>query len=238
MRHEARIAGTTGTTGTWMVSPACARLDLMPPPRFITQLLAQQFALPSGVLGHLIGRLMNRSNRRMNAFTIDVLALNASDRVLEIGFGGGLNLARLVERVPNGHVVGVEPSDTMLSAARKAYAENIATGHLRLEHGSAERLPLPDGSFDAVFTVNTIYFWKDAEAGAREIRRVLGAGGRVAVTLLPGDRMEGLGFPRDVFRFWSVQEVEALLRTVGFTQVRLERPQDLSMRWLSVVATS
>jgi ubiquinone/menaquinone biosynthesis C-methylase UbiE len=210
----------------------------VPPPRFITQRLAPQFALPSGLMGLVVGKLMNRNNRRMNAFSIDVLALKPADRVLEIGFGGGLNLGPLVERVPDGHVVGVEPSDTMLAAARKAYAAQIATGHLRLEHGSAEQLPLPDGAFDAAFTVNTIYFWKNPEAGAREIHRVLGAGGRLAVTLLPGDRMEVLGFPREVFRFWSPQEVEALVRGVGFSHVRIERPQDPSMKWLSVVAAN
>jgi ubiquinone/menaquinone biosynthesis C-methylase UbiE len=180
---------------------------------------------------------MNRNNRRMNAFTIDALALRPSDRVLEIGFGGGLNLASLVERVPDGHVVGVEPSDAMLAAATKAHAGRIATGRLRLERGSVERLPLPDAVFDAVCTVNTIYFWKDAEAGGREIRRVLDAGGRVAITLLPRDRMEALGFPSQVFRFWSPEEVGALLRSAGFASVRVERPQDESMKWLSVVAS-
>jgi arsenite methyltransferase len=214
-----------------------ARLALVPPPRFIMTRLAPQFAHPSGLMGRLIGKLMNRNNRRMNAFTIDVLALKPSDRVLEIGFGGGLNFGPLLGRVPDGRVVGVEPSDTMLAAARKTYAAPIATGQLRLEHGSAEVLPLPDGAFDAACTVNTIYFWKNAEACAREMHRVLGTGGRVAVTFLPGDRMEALGFPRQIFRFWSPQEVEALLRSAGFGRVRIERPQEPGMTWLSLVAT-
>jgi SAM-dependent methyltransferase len=214
-----------------------ARLVGVPPPQFLVRRLAPQFALPSGWMGRLVGKFMNRNNRRMNAFTIDALTLRPTDRVLEIGFGGGLNLAPLVERVPEGHVVGIEPSEAMLEAARKVHAARIATGRLRVEQGAAERLPLTDGAFDAACTVNTIYFWKNAEAGAREIHRVLGAGGRLAVTLLPGDRMELLGFPREVFRFWSPQDVESLLRGAGFDSVRVEQPPDPSIKWRCVVAS-
>jgi arsenite methyltransferase len=209
----------------------------MPPPRFLVRRLAPQLALPSGLMGRFVGKFMNRGNRRMNAFTVGALALRPTDRVLEIGFGGGLNLAPLVERVPEGQVVGIEPSEAMLKAARATHSARIATGRLRVENGTVERLPLADGAFDAACTVNTIYFWQDAAVGAREIHRVLAKGGRLAVTLLPGDRMEALGFPREVFRFWSPADVEALLRDAGFESVRVERPPDPSMKWICVVAS-
>jgi len=189
------------------------------------------------MIGRLVGKFMNRGNRRMNGFTIEALALSPTDRVLEIGFGGGLNIASLLDRVPKGHIVGVEPSEAMLAAARTSYAAPIATGRLRVERGAAEGLPFADGAFDAAYTVNTIYFWKDAKAGAREIHRVLAAGGRLAVTLLPGDRMELLGFPREVFRYWAPEDVESLLRDAGFESTRVERPSDPSMKWLCVLAS-
>jgi hypothetical protein len=49
--------------------------------------------------------------------------------------------------------------------------------------------------------------------------------------------MESLGFPREVFRFWTPEEVEALLRNAGFENVRVERPADPAMKWLSVLAS-
>jgi ubiquinone/menaquinone biosynthesis C-methylase UbiE len=207
------------------------------PPQFLVQRLAPQFALPRGLIGRIVGKLMNRGNRRMNALTREALALQPTDRVLEIGFGGGLNLVPLLERVPDGLVVGVDPSDAMLAAARRTHAARLASGKLRLEPGTVERLPAADASFDAVSSVNTIYFWRDPQAGAREIHRVLAAGGQVAVTFLPGDRMARLGFPREVFRFWSPEEVEALLRGAGFVDVRVRHPEDPNVRGLCVVAT-
>ena len=62
-------------------------------PRFV----ARQLSHPKGFLGRIFGRLMNRHNANMNAFAIRQLELTSSDRVLEIGFGGGVTLQRLIE---------------------------------------------------------------------------------------------------------------------------------------------
>src|SRR5438270_629592 len=61
-------------------------------PRFI----ARQLARPQGFPGRVIGRLMNWHNAEMNAFAVRRLELEATDHVLEIGFGGGLNLPALI----------------------------------------------------------------------------------------------------------------------------------------------
>lgn len=65
---------------------------------------------------------------------------------------------------------------------------------------------------------------------------MLDKGGRLAITLLPGERMEALGFPREVFRFWSPGDVQALLHDTGFENDRVEHPPDPSMKWLCVMA--
>ena len=208
----------------------------MPPPKFLREWLSPHFAHPRGLVGRVVGWMMNRGNRNMNAFTVTALALAPSDHVLDIGFGGGLNLRPLAASVPSGRVIGVEPSETMLAAARSGFADLVEGGRLRLEAGTVEHLPLEDASVDAVCSANTIYFWKDPEAGAREIRRVLRSDGRVAITFLSGERMEANGFPRDVFRFWSPDEVVELFAKAGFADVRIARGPDPSAHWLSVVA--
>lgn len=207
----------------------------MAPPGFIVRLLAPQLARPRGLFGRVVAAFMNRGNRRMNAFTIESLALRPEDRVLEVGFGGGLNLLPLLDRVPRGAVVGIDPSDTMVDAARARHRSLVASGRLRLERGVVEQLPLDDGAFDAISTVNTIYFWKDPAAGACELMRVLRSGGRLAITLLPRDRMEKLGMPREIFRYWAPEEVQSLLTAAGFADVRVRRPENVA--WVCVTAT-
>src|SRR5258706_13990759 len=63
-------------------------------PRFI----ARQLSHPSGFLGAVIMFLMNRGNAGINAFALEKLAPSAHDRILEIGFGGGLLLPKLMAR--------------------------------------------------------------------------------------------------------------------------------------------
>ena len=66
--------------------------------------VARQGRCPSGVLGAVIGRFMAHETVRENAIAIELLQLEPADRVLELGFGHGRTIRRIVERVPAGHV--------------------------------------------------------------------------------------------------------------------------------------
>lgn len=57
----------------------------------------------------------------------------------------------------------------------------IASGRIEVREASVERLPYPNGSFDAATAVETHFWWPDIGAGLREIRRVLKPGGRLAL---------------------------------------------------------
>ena len=58
------------------------------PPRFI----ARHLARPTGWLGGVVAQLMNWNNGKPNLFAVQQLQLSSTDRVLEIGFGGGIIL--------------------------------------------------------------------------------------------------------------------------------------------------
>ena len=89
------------------------------PPR----LIARQLAQPSGVLGRFVGGLMNLHNAGMNAFALELLAARPADRVLEIGFGGGVALARLVGEAA--FVAGLERSHDAVEWARRRHAQAV-----------------------------------------------------------------------------------------------------------------
>jgi len=75
--------------------------------------------------------------------------LAGSDRVADIGFGGGLGLDLLLAQTrKGGRVHGVEPSPDMLNRARKAHHEEIAAGRLALHEAGMESLPITDGALD------------------------------------------------------------------------------------------
>jgi arsenite methyltransferase len=200
------------------------------PPRFI----ARQLSRPTGLLGRLMGRLMNRHNAMMNAFAVQQLELERSDRVLEIGFGGGCALPALIEHA--GFVAGVDRSGTMVARAKAQFAAAVSSGRAEFREGTVERLGFDDGSFGKVCTVNTIYFWRSLDEGFAEIRRVLSPGGRLVVGFLPKEWMDRMGFPADIFTSRAPDEVVAALTRTGFSDVRVERPRPAT-RWNVIVAT-
>lgn len=195
--------------------------------------LANQFARPSGLVGRFVGWLMNRNNVKMNARAIERLAPSATDRVLELGFGGGINLRALAAR--SASVTGVDPSFTMVAAAARTHADLVRAGKLTLSEGTADAIPSPDGAYDAACTVNTIYFWRDRPRALREIHRALAPGGRLVVGFLRGERMEELGsFPPDVFTYVKPDVLVEELRAAGFARVDVERPD--GAQWVTALA--
>ncbi len=103
------------------------------------------------------------------AWLVERLGLDTSANVLDLAAGTG-KLSREF-RASGAEVIAVEP----LARIRELIEPPIHT----LE-GSAERIPLPDGSADAV-TVAQAFHWFDGETALAEIHRVLRPAGRLAL---------------------------------------------------------
>lgn len=103
---------------------------------------------------------------------LELLGLDRSSRVLDLAAGSGTLTRALAAHVDD--LVAVEPDDEMRAvlAARSPQVEVLA--------GSAEAIPLPGASVDAVF-IGDAFHWFDGSAAVDELVRVLRAGGGVAL---------------------------------------------------------
>jgi methyltransferase family protein len=101
-----------------------------------------------------MGRLMNRHNAKLNAFAVHQLKLTPSDRVLEIGFGGGVTLPLLMKQA--GFVGGVDRSLDMVKRAKVIFSDAVSSGRAEFRQGTVEALPFEVSSFEKVCTVNTV----------------------------------------------------------------------------------
>jgi len=107
--------------------------------------------------------------------------LTRGSTVVDLAAGTG-KLARALTAVA-GTVIAVEPSDGMLAVLREVVPE------ARAVRGTAEALPLPAGSVDAVL-VGEAFHWFDVAAAGREIARVLRPGGGLALLFNREQRAE------------------------------------------------
>jgi SAM-dependent methyltransferase len=178
--------------------------------------LASQLGKPTGMRGRLVGIMLNRSNRGIIGGAIDALALKPGDVAADLGFGGGVGLALLLERVgPQGQVHGVDLSPTMVSRASRRFKSDVSSGRLHLHTGSITQLPLEDGSILGAITINTIYFIAELDRAFAELARVISRSGRVAVGI--GDPAMMARIPTTPFGFTirPPDEVAAVAKSAG-----------------------
>ena len=102
------------------------------------------------------------------AWMLDPLPAD-SHRIADVGAGTG-KLTRVLVKAPHAEVVAIDPDPEMLATLR-AGVPGVPTFL-----GTAERLPLPDASLDAV-VLGQAWHWVDPERGSAEIGRVLREGG-------------------------------------------------------------
>ncbi|SEJ34602.1 class I SAM-dependent methyltransferase [Demequina mangrovi] len=100
---------------------------------------------------------------------VDWLLEGVTGRVLDLGAGTG-KLTEAIHRCRHAEVVAVDPDPVML-ATLEAHVPRVPT-----MRGTAEEIPLEDGSVDAV-VMGQAWHWVDPEAAATEIARVLAPGG-------------------------------------------------------------
>lgn len=120
---------------------------------------------------------------------IDWLLPPAATDVLDLGAGTGKLTTRLVERGLG--VVAVDPIPEMLEVLSQSLPDTPAL------LGTAEEIPLPDNSVDAVLVAQA-WHWFDPERAIKEVSRVLRPGGRLG--LVWNTRDERLGWVKDLGR--------------------------------------
>lgn len=148
-------------------------------------ILYRMFGRPTCLLGRLGGWVMASGKNDMTEWVVELLSIQPTDHVLEIGFGPGDGVRLASTAAPDGFVAGVDYSRPMVEMARDRNAAVIESGRFELRYGSAAEFPYEDSTFEKAFSINSMQAWPDVCAGLREIRRVLTTGGTVALAFTP-----------------------------------------------------
>jgi trans-aconitate methyltransferase len=109
---------------------------------------------------------------------VDKLRLQATDRVLDVGCGDGKVTAELAKRVPNGRVIGVDRSESMIALAKHSF--QLPNAEFRILDAQALDY---DATFDAVFSNSAIHWIPDQRAVVQGIARSMKPGGRMFLSM-------------------------------------------------------
>ncbi|MBS1863895.1 MAG: methyltransferase domain-containing protein [Actinobacteria bacterium] len=162
---------------------------------------------------------------------LDRLDLEGGETVLDAGCGSGRTTAIVIERIPDGRVIAVDGSPSMVEQVKSVLRpgdEAIVSDLTKLE--LAEQV-------DAVFSTAVFHWITDHDALFARLRAALRVGGRLAAQCggegnIDAFRRAGEEVARrepyaehleGIERLWNyagTEETEARLRGAGFTDVR------------------
>jgi arsenite methyltransferase len=189
--------------------------------------LLKQLRRPSGKLAGLTALLLNTINAPTILAGVSALELRPGQRVVEIGFGGGLSLPFLLRAIgERGQVFATETSKEMLGRARRRFIVQRLQGRLRVEQAVIEALPLGDGAYDAALSLNTIPFWTDLDVAMRELARIVAAGGRLVLGVPDPEHLLRAGFAEQGFRIVTPERMGDRFPRYGFELLEIRRTRD------------
>ena len=131
---------------------------------------------------------------RWRRFLVSRAGAIAGARVLDVATGTGLVARELARR--GARVLGLDQSEAMLAQAVRRTRRAGLGGRVRFVLGRAERLPFPDGVFDAVTFTYVLRYVDDPEATVAELARVVRPGGTLVGLefAVPERALLGLGW--------------------------------------------
>jgi ubiquinone/menaquinone biosynthesis C-methylase UbiE len=166
------------------------------------RLLTNGFARPEGTLGRLGGWLMARGNGPTEKHVVKLARIQPKEHVIVLGPGPGVGLRMAAKYAAI--VVGVDPSDTMLRAAKHRSLDFVEAGKVQLISGDAADTHQPDHAASVVLSVNNVQFWPDRPAAYAEILRVMKPNGRLLIS---------------VHQKWAPPDLAEELHQAGFSNV-------------------
>ena len=193
--------------------------------------LAAQLRKPEGDFGLIVADNLNESNIHITQFTYDQLQAQDGDNILEIGFGNGKLMDLLINKANDLFVAGIDFSDTMVQEARTHHAHNIEKGIVDIKHAGVDEIPYNNSFFDKICHINTLYFWADPLACAKETLRVLKKGGSIYSGIRPKEQMEHFPFTQHGFTFYDDQKAIDLFKNAGFSSVNITKQKDPAIMW-------
>jgi arsenite methyltransferase len=114
-----------------------------------------------------------------NPFSLGELRLG--ERVVDVGCDAGIDSLIVARKVgPDGRVIGVDMTPSMLEKARHA-AHEAGLENVEFREGYAESLPVDEGWADVVISNGVLNLMPDKDTALQEMCRVLKSGGRLQI---------------------------------------------------------
>ena len=193
---------------------------------------------PQGFGGKLMTKMMNSGHSKLSQWGFSNISAKPDAEVLDVGCGGGANIAVWLDKCKNGYVTGMDYSEVSVAESQKLNAYAIKQGKCSVVQGDVSAIPFPDAAFDYVSAFETVYFWPGLAKCFLEVNRVLKSKG----TFLICNESDGTNAADEKWtkmingmKIYTSEQLVAALKEAGFTEIKTY--SNIKKHWISIVAT-
>ena len=193
---------------------------------------------PLGFGGKLMAKMMNSGHARVSQWGFSNISAEPDAKVLDVGCGGGANIAIWLDKCRNGHVTGLDYSEISVAESQKLNIAAIKQGKCRVLQGDVSSIPFSDEVFDYVSAFETVYFWPGLKKCFSEVNRVLKSGG----TFLICNESDGTNASDEKWtkiiggmKIYNRDQLVAALKEAGFTEIKTYI--NAKKHWMCIAAT-
>lgn len=180
--------------------------------------ISSQFKNPHGFGGVMITIVQNMINRELYKATVSLVNVNADEKVLDIGYGNGHLLEMLYKKQPV-DMYGIDISDDAKEMATKKNKKAANVNQLHLSVGDCCNLPYKDDTYDAITSINTVYFWEDTVKGLSEINRVLKKGKSFYNVVFTKEYLDTIKYTQIGYKKFEPEELVKEGEQAGFENI-------------------
>jgi len=198
----------------------------------IKVIMEKQFGKPSGFPGHFIGWLMAVSNKKLSEWTVEKINARGTDRILEVGYGPGITLEQVAEKLSTGIIAGVDYSDVMYRMAQKRNYRHITSKKAFLRCGTIDDLGYPRMYFDTIYGANIHFFWTDPVNEFSKLRRLLKTDGKLVIVF----QLRRAKSAKEIREFANTCRLQ--LEQAGFSSVEVELRRAKQVTMISATAVT
>lgn len=187
------------------------------------KILSQNAKFPQGFIGKFVLSMMNLGHNKTALWGLGKINLKAKTKALDIGCGGGKNIANLLNLNPNLIICGIDISEVAVEKSIKTNKKAVDKGRVKIAKQDVLSANFKEGEFDLITAFNTTYFWSDIRRNFKEIRKILKHDGRFLI-------LNDGGSKQAIRRYAKIMQLENaltpsqyanLLESVGFKNIEI-----------------
>lgn len=192
---------------------------------------------PQGFGGKIMVKMMNSGHSKLAKWGFTKIYAKPNAKVLDIGCGGGANVANWLRKCTNGHVSGIDYSKVSVEESKKLNAIAIKQGKCDIVYGDVSSMPFENEAFDCVSAFETVYFWTDLEKSFAEVNRVMKSGGMFLIcNESDGTNSADEKWAKKIggMKIYNEEQLYTALEKAGFCNIKSY--VNAKKHWLCIVA--